>query len=133
MTWKELLEQLPEDAHDRAARAGRRALERIEAPEREAKLSWLWAPALATVAVVAGAALWFQRAWQVEALTWQPPAPAVVAVAWQPFPEARRSVSTPTSRDRQGEPRRLQVQLALSDGTRIYWTFDDNFILRGSL
>jgi hypothetical protein len=130
MRWEELLRQLPEDAGERAARARRNAISRLDERPARSWRSWLWAPALATLLIIG--VLWFRQAWRVEPIAWQPPAPPVGAVAWQTLAGPRPSA--PPNRDRKGaDPERLQVQLALSDGTRVYWTFDRNFNWRGTL
>jgi hypothetical protein len=131
MRWEDLLRQLPSDAGVRASRARQRALARLDEQPRRARRPWLCSPALAGLLIIG--VLWFRQAWPVETLAWQPPAPPVTAVAWQPLAHARGSALP--SRDRKGAdgPQRLQVQLALSDGTRVYWTFDRNFHWRGTL
>ena len=126
---KQLLAGLPEDAGERAARARRRALARLGAEDR--RVAW-WVPALAAMTLLVAGAVWFRQAWRVETLALQPPAPAIAPVYLNPPPrvvvqQRKRPVR------RAPEPERLQVQLALSDGTQVYWTFDHNFKLGGTL
>jgi hypothetical protein len=128
---KQLLAGLPEDAGERAARARRRALARLGTEEKR-RVGWL-VPALAAAMMLVLAVLWFRQAWHVETLALQPPAPVIAPVDLNPPPvvvvvqQRRRPVR------RAPMPERLQVQLALSDGTQVYWTFDRNFKLGGTL
>jgi len=118
----------PEEVAERAGRARRRALARTE--ERPAPARWLWAawvaPALAAVLLAAGVSAW-RRAWRIEALAWTPPAPPIVSAALEAPapPAAKRS----PRRVRPMRQERLEVHFALSDGTRVLWTFDDKFSL----
>lgn len=126
---KQLLAGLPEDAGERAARARRRALARLGEVDRRA--AW-WVPALAGVLLLVLGLVWFQQAWRVDTLALRPPAPVIAPVDLSPPPvvvveQRRRPVR------RAPAPERLQVQLALSDGTQVYWTFDRNFKLGGTL
>ena len=127
---KQLLAGLPEDAGERAARARRRALARLGAEENR-RVGWL-VPALAAALMLLLAVLWFRQAWRVETLALQPLAPVIAPVDLNPpvvavVHQRRRPVR------RAPTPERLQVQLALSDGTQVYWTFDRNFKLGGTL
>ena len=133
MSLRELLAALPDDAPARAARARRRALARLDAGAGSRNLQvrgWRWVLVAAALAALVGGAVWFERAWRVETLAWQPPAPVIAPVKLSPPPGAQPA-RVPVQRARRPGP--LQVQLALGDGTRVYWTFDDNFSLRGEL
>ena len=121
MTLRQMLSAVPDEAElqTRAARARRRALAALGQPE-PATRRWLWAPAAALSLVLVAGAVWVQSLWRVEPLVLQPPAPVVAEVPAAPAP-----VKTPArpSQDR------LQVQLVLSNGTRVLWTFDKDFSL----
>jgi hypothetical protein len=130
MKWQELVSLLPEDAGARAARARRRALARREPEARTQEPEGRWWPvAVAVTSVLVAAIVWFRQAWQVETLAWQPPAPVIAPAALEPLP-VPRPARAPVPR-RAPQPERLQVQLVLSDGMRVYWTFDKNFSLGG--
>jgi len=131
---KQLLAGLPEDAGERAARARRRALARLgeEDGRQKAGDRIPWVPALAGVMMLVVGVAWFRQAWRVETLALQPVAPVIAPVDLNPPPvvvvrQRRRPVR------RVPAPERLQVQLALSDGIQVYWTFDHNFKLGGKL
>jgi len=127
---RQLLSSLPEDAElaARAARARRGALARLEQPVR-ARGGWLWAPALAVFVLVLAAGVWANRARRVEPLLWSPPAPHI-AVAPLPAPQrATAPKRIPRPAPRAGKQERLELHLALSDGTRVQWIFDKNFSL----
>lgn len=126
---KHLLAELPEDAGERAARARRRALARLGAEDR--RVAWR-VPALAAVMILVVGVVWFRQAWRVETLALQPAAPVIAPVDLNPPPVVVAQQRRKPARRAPG-PERLQVQLALSDGTQVYWTFDNNFKLGGTL
>ncbi len=127
---KHLLAGLPEDAGERAARARRRALARLAAEDRR-RVGWR-VPALAVAMILVVGVVWFRQAWRVETLALRPAAPVMAPVDLTPPPVVVVQQRRKPARRAPG-PERLQVQLALSDGTQVYWTFDHNFKLGGKL
>ena len=104
---RELLESLPDEREiqSRAARARTRALARLD-ERRPVARGWFWAPAavaLATLVVIAGLLLHGSR-----------PSPPVVA---------QRS---PVVQQKQEN---LRMKWVLSNGTRVLWTFREDFKL----
>ena len=107
---KELL-RTPPDADEvafRAARARRRALDRLDEPEPVRVpwlLAWNWGPALTVAAallILAGVV--FQ--------TGRPSQPIEVAMSSSPA---------------RSEPESLRMKWVLEDGTRVIWTFREDF------
>ena len=99
MKLDELLRVIPDDAEFRAARARRHALARLD--EEFAPLRpWSWRPALALAAVCLLA---------IALITGRPGKPPAAVE-----PEHAKPV---------------RMQMILSDGTRVEWTFDENFRL----
>jgi hypothetical protein len=118
-----------EELATRAARARRNALARL-GDRQPARRAWLWAPALALTAVLVACAAWTASVWRVQPWVWTPPHPGIAAADLQPRTPApeRRIVRHRTPRSA-GSAQRLEVYWALSDGTRVQWTFDRNFSL----
>ena len=132
---KQLLAGLPEDAGERAARARRRALGRMGEEDRRQKAEYRiwWVPALVGLLMLVVGVVWFGKAWRVETLALQPVAPVIAPVDLNPAPVVAVVQQRRKAVRRAPEAERLQVQLALSDGTQVYWTFDRNFKLGGTL
>jgi len=127
---RSLLSALPEESEVavRAARASRRALARFDdaGPVRHL---WRWAACLAPVPVLL-AAIWIASVWRVQPLPWTPPQPQIAA------PDLGRSVAVPAKQPVRRRPvrpvlaqKRLELQWELSDGTRVQWTFSEDFSL----
>jgi hypothetical protein len=101
MKLEELLRVIPDDTELRAARARRSALSRLDSDPSPGR-GWSWRPSLALAALCLLAI----------ALITGRPAKAPMA------PEPERERSKP-----------LRVQMILGDGTRVEWTFREDFRL----
>ena len=123
---RDLLSVLPDEEEIalRAGRARRRALARVEEVQ-PARRWWRWAACLAPGPVALALAVLLHHAWRIEPLAWTPPAPQIAAAELRaPAPAPVRRATRPAP-----QTKRLEVRWALSDGTRVQWTFDPNFSL----
>jgi len=125
-----LLSALPEEFEiaERAARARGRALARLD-DARPVRHVWRWATCLAALPVLL-AGIWLVQLSRVQPLPWTPPAPQIAA------PDLRAPVAVAAGQPVRRRPhrpalaqQRLEVQWQLSDGTRVQWTFSEDFSL----